>query len=451
MNVRVYYLYMTPTKRFTIAIIVFLVFCALLFAIIYLYLSAEPPAPAPPPPDGPPAPTAPSLGLDNLGVSRPDEIPFNPSVSDDSDGKGRDDRVYTAPLSDTSDPGTEDKENIPRLVRLFKGPTAGYRIEKKGDAWEAQVIEQGRGNRYLVQTIPYSLSLTARGEFTRVIEGYPFENGEVLVLYESADNESVVRSAFVPFSTTGTGPSVQRFEDNIRVATNNKNLLFFLQMIDGKSVGVVVDVANPSKTQVIWRSDFASWLPRWGNSPRITLHTPITDMMKGFIYLVDPKGVLPNEQFVSLASGGSAFMDATTGYFMLFETKADNFAGKAVITNRDRSITIDLPITLPEKCDAANGIFVCAAPISIPIETVSGYDTVFPDSWYQGDITFDDVIVSVNAATGEKDLLLAPNQEEIQILSRNTNFDVIHPQLTPDGEFLFFVNKYDMALWMLRL
>ena len=204
------------------------------------------------------------------------------------------------------------------------------------------------------------------------------------MLYESADDESIIRSAFVPFSTVNINPSVQRFEDNIRVATNNKNLLFFIQVIDNKSVGVIVDVSNPSKTQVVWRSDFTSWIPRWGNSAFITLHTPITDLMKGFVYLIDPKGTLPNEQFVSLDSGGSALMDTTTGYFMLFETEADNFAGKASITNRDRSASIDLPITVPEKCDAVNGIFVCAVPKSIPAETFSGYETMFPDSWYQG-------------------------------------------------------------------
>ena len=443
---------MTSTKRFTIAVIIFLIFCALLFAGIYLFFSAEPSAPTPISAE-PTKPSIPSLGLDNLGLTRPDEIPFESPIS--GEGEQRDDRIYKTSLSDiTDDTGespAEDKENTPRLIRLFKGPTAGYRAAKKGDTWEVQVVEQGRGNRYLVQTIPYSLTLTARGEFTRAIEGYPFENGEVLVLYESVDDESVIRSAFVPLSTVGTGPSVQRFEDNIQVATNNENLLFFIQVIDNKSVGVVVDVANPSKTQVVWRSDFTSWIPRWGGGPRITLHTPITDMMKGFIYLVDPKGALPDEQFASLTSGGSALMDQTTGYFMLFETEADNFAGKASVTNKDRSITIDLPITLPEKCDAVNGIFVCAAPKSIPAETLSGYETVFPDSWYQGDITFDDVIVLVNAATGEKQLLLSSDEEEIQILSRGTTFDIIRPQLTPDGEFLFFINKYDMALWMLRI
>ncbi|MCY4577110.1 MAG: hypothetical protein OXB96_01590 [Candidatus Kaiserbacteria bacterium] len=440
---------MTPTKRFTIATIVFLVFFALLFAGIYVYFSSEPPAPKLPPAE-PTGPATPSLGLENLGV-QPSQIPFSQPILDDETGQ-RDDRVRTAPLSsNTGDASTEDKENTPRLIRLFKGPTAGYRIAKKGDRWEVQVVEQGRGNRYIVQTIPYTLTLAARGEFTRTIEGYPFESGEALILYESADDEGVIRSAFVPFSTIGTGPSVQRFEDNIRVATNNKNLLFFMQVIENKSVGVVVDVANPSETRVVWRSDFTSWIPRWGNSPRITLHTPVTNLMKGFVYLVDPKGILPNEQFTSLNSGGSAFMDATTGYFAVFETKADNFAGKTYITNRERSTMVDLPITLPEKCDAANGIFICAAPRAIPARTLSGYETMFPDSWYQGDITFSDVIVSVNAATGEKRLLLSPDQEEIQILSDNAVFDIMHPQLSPDGEFLFFVNKYDMSLWMLQI
>ncbi len=445
---------MTPIKRFTIAVIVFLVFLALLFAGIYVYFSAEPPTPAPPETTTPTLPQVPSLGLNNLEATQPNQISFERSVSNDEVGQ-RDDRVRTIPLSDErndiNDTITEDKENIPRLIRLFKGPTAGYRVAKKGDGWEVQVVEQGRGNRYAVQAIPYSLTLTARGEFTRAVEGYPFENGEVLVLYESADDESVIRSAFVPFSTVNTSPSVQRFEDNIRVATNNKNLLFFIQVIDDKSVGVIVDVSNPSKTQVIWRSDFTSWIPRWGNGTHITLHTPVTDLMKGFVYLIDPKGVLPDEQFVSLDSGGSALMDTTTGYFMLFETKADNFAGKASITNRDRSVSIDLPITLPEKCDTVNGVFVCAVPKSVPAETLSGYETMFPDSWYQGDISLNDVIILVNAATGEKQLPLSPDQDEIQLLSNNTTFDVVHPQISTDGEFLFFINKYDMALWMLRL
>ena len=442
---------MSSVKRIVVTAIVFLVFLALLFAGIYLFLGRDPVV------DEVPAvlPT-PSLGLGNISVSQLGSQPFGEDffegeISSEDD---RDDRVYRASLSGDADTGeaVETKENLPRLVRLFKGPTAGYRIDKnEDDLWTVGVVAQGRGGRYFIQTVPYSLEFVSRGEFTRVVEAYPFANGEVLVLYESADAEGVIRSSFVPFSTSETGTRIQRFEDNIRVATNNENLLFFIQVIDDKSVGVVVDVLNPEKTRVVWESDFTSWIPRWGRGQYITLHSPVTDFMKGYVYLVDPDGILPDNQFVSFSSGGSAFADTSSGFFILFETDANNFVGKASITNQKRDISIDLPITLPEKCDGFNGVFVCAVPRSIPSETSSGYETLFPDSWYQGDISFDDAIIMVNAVTGGKRLLMSPDQREIQILSGNETFDVIHPRISEDGGFLFFVNKRDMSLWMLRL
>ena len=437
-------------KRIVFVAVLFFVFLLLLFAAIYLFLERDPvveevPAVIP----------EPSLGLENISVSQLD----SPSLGEDFSGEEisseetRDDRVYRIPLSGGSSATvTETGDGLPRLVRIFKGPTAGYRIDKKDDgSWTAGVVAQGRGGRYFVETVPYSLEFVAHGEFTRVIEAYLFANNDVLILYESADNESVVRSAFVPFSTDETGSRIQRFEDNIRVATNNENLLFFLQVVDGKSVGVVVDVSNPEKTRVVWRSDFSSWIPRWGRGSRITLHSPVTDFMKGYVYLVDPNGALSDNQFVSLSSGGSAFADTSSGFFVLFETDADNFAGKTSITNQKRDITIDLPVTLPEKCDGFNAVFVCAVPNQIPAETLSGYETMFPDSWYQGDLSFDDSIIMVNIATGEKRLLMSSDQREIQILSGNAVFDVIHPRISEDGNFLFFVNKRDMSLWMLRL
>ena len=445
---------MFSMRRFTLIVGIFLVFLGLLFGAIYVYFSQEPPvstSPAVPSvPVEPPPPI--SLGLDNITVSRPEPLPF-PTDESDADlaaDRNRDDRV--SQFSINSDGGVENKENLPRLVRLFKGPTAGYRAQKQDDVWEVQVVEQGRGGRYRIQTVPYSLTRTARGEFTRVVEGYPFANDSVLVLYESAHSEGVIRSAFVPFASDSTDAgAVRRFEDTIRVATNNENLLFFIQIINGKSVGVVVDVSRPEDTRVVWESDFTSWIPRWGNSPLITLHTPITDLMKGFVYLIDPNGKLPDDQFASFSSGGSAFMDSSTGYFVMFEVGSDALLGRAFITNRERNISIDLPLTLPEKCDGVNGIFVCAVPQSIPPRTLSGYTTIFPDAWYQGDISFNDAIIMVNAVTGEKKILLSPNRQEIRLLSDNAIFDVIHPQITQDGALLFFVNKYDMSLWMLRL
>lgn len=443
-------------KRFGVAIIVFLVFLILILAGVFLFF-AEPTADE----EGNLSDDAElpksSLGLGNIGVDEIEPLPigddFASGRSDGVDvGDKRDDRVHTPFVSEKKGEVVETQENIPPLVRLFRGPTAGYRIDLNKDGeWEVKIVEQGRGHRYLAKTVPYSLALISRGEFTLVMDAHLFANDQVLILHESVDDESVVRSSFVPFSTSTTGSRVQWFEDNIRVATNNENMLFFTRVVNDESVGVVVDVSDPQNTRVVWRSGFRTWIPRWGRNPHITLRTPATEHMKGLVYLVDPEGALPDDQFVSLSSGGSALIDAKTGYFFLFETSKNNFAGKASITNRSRDISLPLPITIPEKCDGFNGVFVCAVPTLIPTLTLSGYDTVFPDSWYQGDIQFEDVVILVNALTGEKKLLMSSGDDEIKILSDDSVFDIINPRISEDGRFFFFVNRYDMSLWMLRL
>ena len=53
------------------------------------------------------------------------------------------------------------------------------------DVWRVKVVEQGRGNRYNVNTNPYSLSRVASGEFVKVQESHIFANDTALILYES--------------------------------------------------------------------------------------------------------------------------------------------------------------------------------------------------------------------------------------------------------------------------
>ena len=255
-----------------------------------------------------------------------------------------------------------------------------------------------------------------------------------------------------PFDARRSSDAVQRFEDNIRVATNNENMLFFLQVVDNKVFGLVVDVTHPSDTRLVWESDFLSWIPRWGRGPMIAINSPVTKRMTGYTYLLDPSGLSPANQFYSLSSGGSMFVDQSSGFFVLYEIATDAFFGDTVITNQARGTSITIPTTLPEKCDGFNGVFACAFPNTTPpLKTSSGYDTVFPDAWYQGDISSDDSIILTNTSTGEQKVVLSPSQEDIKVLSNYSSFDIIHPRISDDGEFLFFINKNDLSLWMLRL
>ena len=392
------------------------------------------------------------LGVDTIQEVSPQQIPFDRRSPDGTPLVEDDLLPVPSPNDFVSPDSVLGPRPLPRLFRLFPGPTAGYRIDQGvDDSWRVRVVEQGRGNRYVIETEPYSINLVSAGEFTKVLESYVFSDGTTLVMFESDTDETVIRSAFTPFVPTPVTSGVQRFEDNIRVATNNENLLFFTQNVDGESVGLVVDVTDPENTKMVWESSFSSWLPRWGRNSHITVSTPMSQFARGYVYLVDPDGEDPVNRFVHFSSGGSAFIDTSSGFFVLHEIDRADFTGETSISDQSRETDIAMPVTLPEKCDGFNGIFVCAVPTVIPAQTISGYETRFPDSWYQGDISFEDSIVLVDANTGERRLLLSPDQPDFQVLSGGAVFDVVQPRISEDGRFLFFLNKYDLSLWVLRI
>ena len=344
--------------------------------------------------------------------------------------------------------------SLPRLIRLFDGPTAGYRLnQNEGGGITVQLVEQGRGNRYSISTSPpYSLSLISSGDLTRVLEGHIFSNNSALVLHEDANDETIIRSNIIPFDDRIGGQSSQTFEDNIRVITNDDTLFFFTKVFDGEVLGVIVDVTDPSNTRIVWESVFTNWQPRWGRNSHITLSTPISKYTKGYVYLVDPKGEDPDIQIAHLPDGGSAFVDTTSGLFITYvPSTTRSLMGTSSISNQAGEIILQVPTTLPEKCDGFNGVFVCGIPNTVQGKTRSGHDTLFPDSWYQGDITLDDTIYLFDAATGEKRLLLSKDQDDIVELYGKISLDVIEPKVSDSGQFFFFVNKLDRSLWMLRM
>ena len=146
------------------------------------------------------------------------------------------------------------------------------------------------------------------------------------------------------------------------------------------------------------------------------------------IYLLDPSGQQPFRRLVEPSYGGSAFVDSDSGYFVLYETDRNEFVGTTTVTNQSRETPIEMPVTLPEKCDGFNGVFVCAVPEDIPYQTLSGHETIFPDSWYQGDIAFVDIVLLINVSTGEVKQVMSQRERDIQVLSGGELFDIIHPK-----------------------
>ena len=93
---------------------------------------------------------------------------------------------------------------------------------------------------------------------------------------------------------------------------------------------------------------------------------------------------------------------------------------------------------LPEKCvwSSDNINVYCAVP-----NTIVGNQ--YPDSWYQGVISFDDFFVKINTVTKES-ATLANSKDEVPVDGTNLF-------LNKDESKLFFINKKDSTLWSLDL
>ncbi|MDO8659399.1 MAG: hypothetical protein Q7K54_02245, partial [Candidatus Parcubacteria bacterium] len=92
--------------------------------------------------------------------------------------------------------------------------------------------------------------------------------------------------------------------------------------------------------------------------------------------------------------------------------------------------------TLPEKCiwNKLGDVIYCSVPKFIDSAS-------YPDSWYQGEISFNDNLWKIDAKTGNTTLLLDPTTITTE------QIDGTKIMLDENENYLFFVNKKDSFLW----
>ncbi|MBU0998803.1 hypothetical protein KKG24_00625, partial [Patescibacteria group bacterium] len=86
---------------------------------------------------------------------------------------------------------------------------------------------------------------------------------------------------------------------------------------------------------------------------------------------------------------------------------------------------------------ASNAIY-CGVPKSIT-------NNRYPDTWYQGEVSFSDQIWKIDIKTESATLLLDP------ITISGEDIDSIKLMLDSNENYLFFINKKDSFLWEFNL
>jgi len=145
-----------------------------------------------------------------------------------------------------------------------------------------------------------------------------------------------------------------------------------------------------------------------------------------------------NKIFIPFVSGYGLVLkwDDKGQYGLLFTTPADGSKPKLQLINKDGYVLSDFPAaTLPEKC-----VFAHSKPLlycSIFVNPV--FSGVWPDAYYMGAASFNEMIYEINLET-----------MEAKPLNDNV-FEVSDIKISNDDRFLFFFDEKNQTLFSLSL
>jgi hypothetical protein len=211
--------------------------------------------------------------------------------------------------------------------------------------------------------------------------------------------------------------------------------VFYLFMNGDNMIGTTMNFLNNKKVQ-IFQSPFSEWSSWWGNNKVISLTTKPASSVPGYMYQMDQNGNSLNEVVGSI--NGLTTLASPDGKLVLYGDNNLNLSIYNTSTNTSSPLGVK---TLPQKCtwNGKGDTVYCAVPRNIPTGK-------YPDSWYQGEVSFSDIIWKVGVKTGNTDMLIDP-------LTINGGEDIDGIKLAVDSNenYLFFVNKKDSYLWEFNL
>jgi hypothetical protein len=211
--------------------------------------------------------------------------------------------------------------------------------------------------------------------------------------------------------------------------------MFYLFDSGDNMIGTTLNLATNKKVQA-FNSPFTEWLAQWPNSKIITLTTKAASGIPGYMYTMDSSGKNFNQVLGNI--NGLTTLTSPSGKLVLYGDDGLNLSVYNTDTNTSTLLGVK---TLPEKCTWNSGSVTvyCAVPRSID-------GGQYPDTWYQGEVSFSDQIWSVDMKSGNTTLLVDPTT-----VSGGEDIDGIKLALDPSESYLSFVNKKDSFLWELNL
>jgi len=213
----------------------------------------------------------------------------------------------------------------------------------------------------------------------------------------------------------------------------------FYTVPKGANLQGIISSKDDTKRVEVLSSPITEWTSQWLASNILAITTKASTFSDGFMYFLNTDTQKLDRVLGNIR--GLTTLASPDQKYVIYSNSQDNGFATRLLDTKTGAFELFSFTVLPEKCVWSKKratIVYCAVPQYLP----SG---AYPDSWYQGTITFVDDIWMINTSTGSTKLLASLTTTSKEQL------DVIKPFLDPQENYLFFTNKQDGSFWSLLL
>lgn len=369
---------------------------------------------------------------------------------------------------DEENPEDPSRAEIPKLRQLSKDPVAGVvAFERTSTSTDTFVNESGsenlsttteivfryieRGTGHLYETKENSLTKNRLSNTTipKVYNALFSNDGDRLILrYLDTDNETIRTFNSEIIKEEDPGPDNPEYSLTGKFLPNNitefsaspdgNSVLYFLTNSPTEQTSVYIADLVDDVVSLVYQTPISQWLSQWIDETKISITTKPHSQVYGYSFILDTEKreltkVIETEK-------GLTTLYNPEGTKLIYSVS--DIRGLATYVQTIGETAYKLKIkTIPEKCawDPSDiDIIYCATPDFLPRAN-------YPEDWYQGEASFRDSLWRFNTRT--LDLRLVHTFDA----NKSESFDIIRPQISPDGRYFMFVNKKDLTLWVLDI
>ena len=344
---------------------------------------------------------------------------------------------------------------IPTLRMLSGTPVGGYGASTTASTTIIRWLDRGKGDIYEAAGDSTTVTTLSNTTLPRVYQsvwnktltafvGSMLPDGGVTptTIYAELKKHSAVAStsnnelATTPFELKGNNLPSSIVDYAISPKADK---VFLFANENGTGSGYVANLNGSSLTR-IFTTPLTQINISWPETNTIAITTKGSISQPGFLYFVDPKtGAW--KKILGPIAGLSAVVSHDGKYVIASSAGHNQDVETAIFDVTKGSYTDAIFKTLADKCAWGNfykEIVYCA----VPSQPVSG---AYPDDWYQSKISTADKIWQTNVKTGEIHLVSSIVDQS------DRTIDIFNMGLDAKDNYLMFMNKDDLSLWLLNL